>query len=131
MTDTDQEPAPLASAHPLDLLGKRRRRRRRVTRQADRQAVTAVGAEPLGLIEAQRRPGRVHQEVVPDLRRVPSAATTIHRGGDRRVAVRVELPRGGLHELDSARSYTGANGNVTFGGVTSPTPTQMFDGTQL
>ena len=30
-----------------------------------------------------------------------------------------------------ARSYTGASGNVTFAGFISPTPTQMFDGTQL
>ena len=30
-----------------------------------------------------------------------------------------------------ALSYTGASGNVTFAGFSSPTPTQMLDGTQL
>ena len=78
MADADQEAALLPAAHPLDLLIERRRGLRRVLRQADRQAVAAVGPEPLGLVEAQRRPGRVDQEVVArPSTRVPSAASAI------------------------------------------------------
>ena len=102
VTDADQKAALLPAPHPLDLLIERRRGLRCVLGQAHRQAVPAVGSEPLGLVEPQRRPGRVDQEVIPDLR--PRSVRRLRDyigGGIAVVALRVDLPRGGLHELDS------------------------------
>ena len=63
--------------------------------------MTALRSEALGLVEAQRRSGRIDQEVVRDLR---ARAVGGLRGDVRSrvvaVAVRVDLPRGSLHELD-------------------------------
>ena len=101
VADADQEAPALALAHPLDLLGQRRRGLRRVPREADREAVPAIGAEALGLVEAQRRPGRVDQEVVrhPGDRAVGRLRRDV-RGRVVAVALRMDLPRGGQHELD-------------------------------
>jgi hypothetical protein len=96
----DEKATLLAPAHPLDLLVERRRLRR-VPRQADRQAVATVGSQSLGLVEAQRGTGRVDQEVVMHVR-----SRAVHALGNhvRRwivtFALRVDLPRGSLHELD-------------------------------
>jgi len=67
VADADEEALALAAAHPLGRLVERRRPLRRVLGRADGEAV-AVSAEPLGLVEAQPRPGGVDQEVVRDVR---------------------------------------------------------------
>ena len=94
VADADEEATPLAPAHPLDLLVERRRRLRRMLGQADGEAVAAVGAEPLGLVEAQRRPGRVDEEVVGHPRSPAVRLLGRHDGrGVVAVALGMDLPR--------------------------------------
>ena len=100
VADTDQEPLPLAAAHPLDGLVERGRSLERVLGGAYRQAV-AARAEPFGLVEAQPRSGGVDQEVVRNLLRQPCGRLDgheRHRAG--RVALGVDLAGRGLLELD-------------------------------
>jgi hypothetical protein len=102
VANADQEAPPLALAHPLDLLGQGSRGLRRVRGEADRQAVAGVRAESLGLVESKCRAGRVDQEVVGHLLALAIRGLGCDVGG--RVvalALRVELPRCCLHELDT------------------------------
>ena len=43
----------------------------------------------------------------------------------------MDLARGGKHELDPGPLIDRGQGKVTCAGFINPTPTQMFEGTQL
>jgi hypothetical protein len=69
--------------------------------QAHRQAVTAVGAQTLGLVKAQRRAGGVDQEVIGDPRLAAGVEIDRHiwgLGAD--IALGMDRAGGPLDELD-------------------------------
>jgi hypothetical protein len=94
----------LAAAHPFDRLVESGRRLNGVLDRANREAV-AIWAQALGLVKAQLRPGGVDQEVVLDrpVGALPAPTGRLDRDvgrGTGSIALRVDLPRGCLYELD-------------------------------
>ena len=133
VADTDEEAFALPAAHPVDQLVERRRGLRRVLRRADREAVAALRAEALGLVEAQLRAGRVDQEVVRDPPRRPVRRRLDRHVRSRVAAVsfRVDLPRRRLDELDPVPLVDRRERERHLGGLHQPDADPDVGGIQL